>query len=175
MRQSFLLVVLVLAFAAGVQGLTGNENAALTDDLKSTNERSNRNLKGSSTTTAEEEERGVTDMLKKAVSPITKIFGTNTASKVKGLQADAQVVNSIKSDQKLQKLGSAIAKNPGALTEKKVGKIGEFIEKLKKIEFVGDVKGMRIAYGILFLAIFGIIGTGFYITRNVENSYIRSG
>ncbi|KAG6951997.1 hypothetical protein JG688_00013486 [Phytophthora aleatoria] len=182
MRQSFLVLVLVLAFAACVQGLTNNENAALSVNHETTIAKSNRNLKGSSTITAgvgtEDEERGamakVSEMLKGAFSPITKLFGTNTASKVQSLQMDAKLVNSIKSDKKLQQLGTIVSKNPGALTEKKVGKIGEFVARLKKIEFVGDVKGMRIAYGILFLGIFGIFVTGYFITRNVQDSYIPS-
>ncbi|KAF1774896.1 hypothetical protein GQ600_8225 [Phytophthora cactorum] len=164
MRQSFLVLVLVLAFAACVQGLTNNENAALSVNHETTIAK--RRGEGAMTK--------VSEMLKGAFSPITKLFGTNTASKVQSLQKDAKLVNSIKSDKKLQQLGTIVSKNPGALTEKKVGKIGEFVARLKKIEFVGDVKGMRIAYGILFLGIFGILVTGYFITRNVQNSYIPS-
>ncbi|KAF4046185.1 hypothetical protein GN244_ATG01413 [Phytophthora infestans] len=180
MRSSFVLVVLVLALAACVQGLTTSEKSASSVNRESTI--SYRRLKGAITATegavAEDEEREamtkISVMLKGAFSPITKLFGTSTTSKVRGLQKDAQLVNSIKGDARLQHLGTAIAKNPGALTEKKVGRIGEFIGRLKKIEFTGDVYGMRIAYGLLFLAIFGILGTGYLITRNVQNSYIHS-
>ncbi|KAF1774901.1 hypothetical protein GQ600_23211 [Phytophthora cactorum] len=45
MRQSFLVLVLVLAFAACVQGLTNNENAALSVNHETTIAKSNRNLK----------------------------------------------------------------------------------------------------------------------------------
>ncbi|KAG7376500.1 hypothetical protein PHYPSEUDO_013298 [Phytophthora pseudosyringae] len=179
MRPSYFLLALLLAFAACVSGLADN---AQVGKVKTFADRTvingGRNLKGSSTVTdATEEERGgltkVSEMLKGAGASFANLFGKSTATEVQALQKNTKLVNSIKSDSRLNGLKAAVQKNPGALTEKKVGKIGEFVAKLKKIEFVGDVKGMRIAYGILFLGIIGILVSGAIITHNVQSSYIH--
>eukprot|EP00644_Phytophthora_capsici_P001186 jgi/Phyca11/129734/e_gw1.86.150.1 len=165
MRQRFFLILVLIAVATCVNGLAQNE----------------RNLKGSVVAAAEVdtngEERGfgtsVAEFFKKQSASISKFFGKSTTSQVEALGKNTNLVRSIESDTRLKGLKTAVQKNPGAVTTKNVGKIGEFIARLKNIKFEGDVKGMRIAYGILFLMICGILVSGVIITRNVQNSYIH--
>ncbi|KAG3246891.1 hypothetical protein PI124_g8413 [Phytophthora idaei] len=141
MRRSYFLVMLLLAFTICVQGLTNKENAALSVNQRRQIAKGNMNLKGSSSTTEgvdiDHERRGlmtkVSEMLKGAVAPITKLFGKNAASNVQSLQKDTKLIDSIRSDPKFNQLKTVVSRNPGAVTEKNVGKIGEFVTKLKNI------------------------------------------
>ncbi|KAK1942850.1 hypothetical protein P3T76_005487 [Phytophthora citrophthora] len=161
----------LVAVAACVNGLAQNEDAVHVSTV------SGRNLKGSVMAAAEidieDEERGVgtkvAEFFKKQSASISKFFGTGTTSQVETLGKNTKLVKGIQNDARLSGLKTAVQKNPGAAT-KNVGKIGEFVARLKKIKFEGDVKGMRIAYGILFLMICGILVSGVVITRNVQNT-----
>ncbi|OWZ17771.1 RxLR effector protein [Phytophthora megakarya] len=130
-----------------------------------------RNLRGSSTTTTDEERGAMNKIAEFFKGNLGKVFGTNSA--VAKQKLDPKLVNSIKSDPKLIKVAEAVKKNPDALNEQKLSRIGQFVESFKKIEYVGDVKGMRIAYGLLVLAIFGIAISGYFITQSVRNSYLH--
>ncbi|POM58508.1 Secreted RxLR effector peptide protein, partial [Phytophthora palmivora] len=94
-------------------------------------------------------------------------MNSGLSKQVQTLQKDTKLVNSIKTDPKAIKLANAVSQNRDALNVQKVSKIGLFVENLKKIEFTGDVYGMRVVYGILFLAVFGIAVTGYFITQNM--------
>ncbi|KAL3667638.1 hypothetical protein V7S43_007192 [Phytophthora oleae] len=174
MRQRFFLLLL-LVVAACVNGLAQN------DDTVQVAVSGGRNLKGSVIAAAEvdteDEERGVgtkvAEFFKKQSTSISNFFGKSTTTQVETLGKNTKLVKSLEGDARLNGLKTALQKNPGAVTTKNVGKIGGFIEKLKNIKFEGDVKGMRIAYGILFLMICGILVSGVVITRNVQNSYIH--
>ncbi|GMF39388.1 unnamed protein product [Phytophthora fragariaefolia] len=187
MRSSYFLALLLIVCAACVTGVTINDvaNQAILNGGNA-----HRNLKGSATLDAATEERLPAFITKiasffKGSSAVPKVLNKNPsvakvleknpsiAKNVEAMGKDAELLKSLKKSPSFDALRNAIKSNPKAVSTEKVEELGSFLTRIKKIELVGDVKGMVIAYGILFLAVIGIIGVGIAISNNVRNSYIH--
>ncbi|KAE8970513.1 hypothetical protein PR003_g21696 [Phytophthora rubi] len=168
MRSSCLLVLLLVTLALCVQG---DRNLKEQDD--STEERvsmaevvSKFSSKGNS---------AVANVLRKNPS-LGKMLGKNPsiAKNVEALAKDEKLVKGLKNTKSFKALREAVKNNPQAVDAAKAERFGSImVSRLRRIQWVGDVKGMAIAYGILFLALIGIGGAGAYIYNNVRNSYIH--
>lgn len=157
MRQIPLVVVLLLAYAARLQGLISVTNAAVG---AKPGPHAGRDLDGSTTSMSvnvEDEERGLSDMLKRLRS---MLFDANSATEGHVFGKDAKSTKSVK-----------VA---GAASDvKKVGQLRHMWNQIKKIEVKGDVKYMVIIYALLVLSTIGILGTAVAINHNVSSQYIH--
>nr|P0CU91.1 RecName: Full=Secreted RxLR effector protein 131; Flags: Precursor [Plasmopara viticola] len=157
MRQIPLVVVLLLAYAARLQGLISVTNAAVG---AKPGPHAGRDLDGSTTSMSvnvDDEERGLSDMLKRLRS---MLFDANSATKGQALKKDAKSTKSVKA--------AGAASNA-----KKVGQLRHMWNQIKNVEYKGNVKYLAIIYVICILSVLGILGTVFAINRNISNQYIH--
>ncbi|KAG6617280.1 putative secreted RxLR effector peptide protein [Phytophthora cinnamomi] len=175
MRSSYFVVLLLITLAVCVQG----NNA-------------HRNLKGTSVANEQSDEERIQwpSFIEKIIASFrgsraaTKVLSKNPllaktvaenpsiGKDMQTLAKNKELVNSLKQTKSFDALKTAISKNPHAVDAAKAERFGmTMINRIRKIELVGDVKGMVIVYAILFLSLIGIGTVGFIKYHNTVNSY----
>ncbi|CAH0478134.1 unnamed protein product [Peronospora belbahrii] len=170
MRKCYFFLLLLLAIVGCIEGFANNaKNQRDSDSIDNNGVKTKTTTTTAKDTEEEEEERfeipgmpNLISYLKEKSSAIARFIENNPRV--------VKYVGGLKNEKDLTKSKTISGKSKGVAAPKEPGMIKSFFKRVRAMDVTGDLKGMIVAYCILFMATVAIVVIGFRVHQHSVSS-----